>query len=217
MLNRTRRLLGLAKSSSAYRNWDDPRTFSDFDPAASGWIAAPDSANPDWKDNLESLFRLVDSRLAERRSIVTEPSEGQVDRRQLRPESLTPQPRALTEVPPRQTITPPAPPNTWLGFGLEEEHPVTAVEGPSAVEQLAAQVMAQVRAALLEGEFTTAVRAAAREAVEEALRERMAAEVRAGVEDALRDAAAAWDSESRMAPSTILAIRVRQRHSRRSA
>jgi hypothetical protein len=212
LLNRTRRLLGLAKSSSAYRNWDDPRTFSDFNPTASGWIAAPDSAHPDWKDDLESLFKLVDSRLAERRSAVAGPAEGQIERRHAGLESLP------TVAPPEvvQAITPPEPPNSWVGFGLEEEAPI-AVAQPAAIEQLAAQVMVQVRAAVLGDEFTAAVRAAAREAVEEALRERLAAEVRAGVEGALREAAAAWDNESRMAPSTILAIRVRQRRSRRSA
>lgn len=217
MLNRTRRLLGLAKSSSAYRDWDDPRNFSEFDRLASGWIAAPDSPHPDWKDDLESLFKLVDSRLAERRSAVTVPTEGQADRRQPRPADATPRPRALTEAAPPDTTTESAPPKeNWLGFGLEEQAPFGAEE-PSAVEQLAGQVMAQVRELLLEGEFTAAVRAAAREAVEEALRERLAAEVRAGVEDALREAAAAWDDERRMAPSTILAIRVRQRRSRQSA
>ena len=213
MLNRTRRLLGLAKSSSAYRNWDDPRTFNDFDPAASGWIAAPDSTHPDWKDDLESLFKLVDSRLAERRSLVTGPTEGQIERRHAGPEPV----QALTPPELVPAITPPEPSkDMWLGFGLEEEAAI-AVEQPAAIEQLAGQVMAQVRAALLEGEFTAAVRTAAREAVEEALRERLAAEVRVGVDDALRAAAAAWDNESRMAPSTILAIRVRQRRSRRSA
>lgn len=206
MLNRTRRLLGLAKTTSSMPDWDDPRSLDTLDPPRSYWLVPPEEAEPDWKDDLESLFQHVDSRLAERRAAVSLPPDGLPDRRASAP-SAPAQP--IAEAPPA-TVELGAPKHLWLGFGLEDEVPVAAAE-PGPVEQLAGEVVTQLRATWLEEDMHAAVREAVREAVEDALRDRLGAEVRAGVEEALRADAARRNGENPVSPSTIVAIRVRQR------
>jgi hypothetical protein len=207
LLNRTRRLLGLARSTSAYRDWDDRLTPDPLDLPGPAWCPAADAPRPDWQADLESLFRHVDSRLAERRAVVSIPADGVPDLRQ--PAPSAPVARVLTEVAPPTTEPASKPKELWLGFGLEEPAPV--VDEPGVVGELASQVVAHLRAALLDGEITAAVREAARDAVEDALRDRLGAEVRAGVEAALREESERRNEERRLSPSTIVSIRVRQR------
>lgn len=220
MLNRTRRLLGLAKTTSSMPDWDDPRSLDGFSPLRPNWLEPPEDDHPDWKDDLESLFKHVDSRLAERRAVVSLPPDGiperrsSGDRRAPAPSAQAPPPIAEA-APPVAVVESGSPKHLWLGFGLEDEVPAAAEE-PGPVEQLAGEVVTQLRATLLDGDMSAAVREAVRDAVEDALRDRLAEEVRAGVEAALRAEAARRSSE-RISPSTIVAIRVRQRGWRETA
>jgi hypothetical protein len=185
---------------------DQPRSY---------WLAPPEEDQPDWKDDLESLFKHVDSRLAERRAAVSLPPDELPDRRAS--SSSAPAPRPIAEAAPPATATESRVQKPlWLGFGLEDEVQAAADE-PGQVEQSAGKVVTQLRATWLEADMHAAVREAVREAVEDALRDRLADEVRTGVEAALRAEAARRGGENGVSPSTIVAIRVRQRGGRESA
>ncbi|MEO8677650.1 MAG: hypothetical protein ABI665_01310 [Vicinamibacterales bacterium] len=168
------------------------------DPPEPDELELAERPQPPWQDDLESLFQVVDSRIIERRAATSPPADGHQASRESAP--------------------PPA--GSWVGFGLEDAASAAGENNHApAVEQLAAQVLAQVRATLLDGDLTAAIRHAAREAVESALKERLGDEVRAGVEAALREVSArgpADITERPLASSTIVSIRLRPRRPRQS-
>jgi hypothetical protein len=196
-----------------------------FDPdlVARGVSAEPDAQR--WREDLDSLFELVDARMVERRGVGTPPSAADpnapphIDRRGQ---------GAGAAASPAPSIEAPADP--WFGFGIldQPEPPATGVSPASvdahpAVDALVAKAVAAGLPEAWKTELRKLVVATVRRAVHDTVQKAVGAAieklVHEGVEIDDPDAhvAPAASTRTGQAPSAMVTIRLRRRgHARRS-
>lgn len=145
MFTRTKRLFGIEESTHG-----DPVV---YDPRLTRGTPPP-SREPEWQDDLDSLFTMVDSQMVERRAawpVAMPGGRRATDPLPLNNELAAPDNRRATD---RRAPAPP-PPETplWIGFGMPDpsigaDAAATAALSPEALSVMRAEVATAVREAI---------------------------------------------------------------------
>jgi hypothetical protein len=172
-------------------------------PVVCEWPAT--ASAPEWTDDLDSLFRLVDERMVERR-VVWAPEDAPEDGDGVSEPSGSAAARAedgRDGPPPTDT-----PEDYWIGFGIVEETGETfaaeAAEGPvPPSDEFVARVLVTGLLDSFKAELRALVEATVRDAVDAAVKDQVRNAVREYLDEAVREAVQDAASPARSSPALV--------------